>query len=244
MTAEIWKDITGYEGRYAISNFGNVKNIKTNYKRTPVRQPSGFYGIYLDTKTHFIHSLVAKHFINNPYNAKRLEHIDGNKSNNHMNNLCWKHALISKKVKKVEKIYKEIKGEKWKDIKNHDIYMVSNMGRIKNKKTNHILKQQIKSDGYYTVGLHEVNKKHKPYKVHRLVANHFIENKDPSKCIFVDHIDNDKLNNKSTNLRWVTPSENSQYYMDNHRKPFIKPILQYDKEMNFIKEWQSILEEI
>ena len=55
--------------------------------------------------------------------------------------------------------------------------------------------------GYYRVGLN-----YKNYSVHRLVAETFLDN--PNNLKFVDHIDRDKSNNDSSNLRWVTAQEN------------------------------------
>lgn len=90
---EIWNDIKGYEGRYAISNLGNVKSYESNkiMKQETVRH--GYKAIYLKKdgiRSHkYIHILVAEAFIPNPDNLPIINHKDENPANNHMDNLEW-----------------------------------------------------------------------------------------------------------------------------------------------------------
>ena len=101
--------------------------------------------------------------------------------------------------------------EEWKSIKNwEDLYEVSNLGNIKNIKTNKLLKGDINNYGYHRVCLYHNNKK-KRYFRHRLVAEHFIHNDDIENKKFVNHIDGDKSNNTVDNLEWVTQSENEKH---------------------------------
>lgn len=86
-------------------------------------------------------------------------------------------------------------------------YEVSNLGIVRNSKTKHILVQSKDKSGYYVVVLYDSKKRH-CVKVHRLVAKAFVDNAENKPQ--VDHIDGDKENNNSTNLRWVTPKENSR----------------------------------
>lgn len=103
---EIWKDIQGYEGLYQVSNLGNVKSLHFG-KKTGCRNweksnskilkskltTSGYYSVELykpnSRKQFYIHRLVANTFIKNPYNKEEVNHIDGNKLNNHVENLEW-----------------------------------------------------------------------------------------------------------------------------------------------------------
>ena len=84
-------------------------------------------------------------------------------------------------------------------------YSISNLGNIRNNTTQLIKKPQISADGYFVVILYK-NNKIKYIKVHRLIATAFIDN--PSNKPFVDHIDNNRLNNNINNLRWCTQREN------------------------------------
>ena len=95
--------------------------------------------------------------------------------------------------------------EEWQKIEEYENYEVSNLGNIRNKKTNRILKICIKG-GYYSTGLSK-NSKLKTYDVHRLVAKAFIKN--PENKLQVNHIDKNSLNNNVSNLEWVTNKENS-----------------------------------
>lgn len=92
MTEEIWKDIEGYEELYAVSNLGNVKNLKTNRvftQKSPKSLRGGYKSVNLPNKIIKIHRLVAKAFVDNPENKNVVNHIDGNKLNNRADNLEW-----------------------------------------------------------------------------------------------------------------------------------------------------------
>jgi hypothetical protein len=87
-------EISGFEGRYAINRNGEVKNIKTNHILKPYTNRIGYFRIGFviapyKKKNFYIHRLLAKHFIPNPENKSEVNHIDGNPSNNNLNNLEW-----------------------------------------------------------------------------------------------------------------------------------------------------------
>lgn len=92
---EVYKDITGYEGKYQVSNFGNVRSL--NYLGTmkpkvltPIRHHLGYLFVHLGySKIRMIHTLVAESFIPNIEGKKYVNHIDGNKQNNNVTNLEW-----------------------------------------------------------------------------------------------------------------------------------------------------------
>ena len=126
-----------------------------------------------------------------------------------------------------------------------------------------ILKPYISNSGYLLVGLYKQQKRDRKL-LHRLVAEAFIPN--PENKPEIDHINTIKTDNtvflnedgsidyEKTNLRWTTRKENinnpltktkmrinarkpskGKYGKKHHRS---KPIIQYDKEGNFIKEWE------
>lgn len=138
--------------------------------------------------------------------------------------------------------------EIWKPVKGFPNYEASTLGRLKivsSKKLARgdigmIMKQHI-SGGYYTVCVHN-NEVHDTSRVHRLVATTFVMNVDPKRNVVIDHIDNNKLNNKVTNLRWVTQSQNMQNHHNNFRVYKNKEIIQCNLKGIPIKEWNNINE--
>ena len=146
--------------------------------------------------------------------------------------------------------------EIWKDIKDYPNYMVSNLGRVKSLSNNFSRKEKILKNGknnvgYLLVGLCK-NGKVKNYLIHRLVAEAFLPNPENKPCI--DHINTDRTDNRICNLRWVTSKENINNPLTIDKKsknahlknkfgaenPLSKPILQFSKDGELIKKWNSI----
>lgn len=90
---EIWKTIPGYEN-YAISNYGQVKSLRFNRILKPANSDAGYLYINLVanklTKSTAVHRLVIENFISpKPDENYVVDHIDGNKNNNVVENLQW-----------------------------------------------------------------------------------------------------------------------------------------------------------
>ena len=99
--------------------------------------------------------------------------------------------------------------EEWRDIIGYEgLYQVSNLGRIKSIYRNHIMKARLDKYGYYQIGLTK-NKKQRFFKVHRLVAQAFIDN--PQNYPQINHKDEVKTNNNVNNLEWCTNLYNMNY---------------------------------
>lgn len=129
---EIWKDVKEFEGIYQISNLGRLKRLETiidtiyqqKYKRkihqkeriVKVNKCSRYYKYTLQNKnsnkkrTTSIHRLVAEAFIPNPDNLPQVNHIDGNRYNNNINNLEWCSASenVRHAQNKLNKIVKNV----------------------------------------------------------------------------------------------------------------------------------------
>lgn len=100
---EIWKDIEGYEERYQVSNFGRVKNIRSDKILKNQKSGAGYAVVCLykeidgdlKSKTFVVHRLVGEYFLSNPNKYPIINHIDENKMNPHINNLEWCSAKMN-----------------------------------------------------------------------------------------------------------------------------------------------------
>ena len=135
--------------------------------------------------------------------------------------------------------------EIWKDIKGYKNYQVSNFGKIKSKprmgSKGGLLKPFSNYKGYLLVTLFK-NKQLKHYQVHRLVYEAFY-----GKIPFwmqVNHLNERKNDNRLENLNLMTPKQNINWGTRNERIKIklSKPVLQFDLNGKFIKEWLSASE--
>lgn len=128
--------------------------------------------------------------------------------------------------------------EVWKPIKNFEgLYEISNLGRLKSlprsTTSGGIIKTHL-TKGYETTHICK-DGKHYDVKIHRLVAEAFIDN--PNKLPEVNHKDENKLNNAVDNLEWCNSSYNHNYgtRLERVADKVKKKIAQYDQSGNLIR---------
>ena len=148
--------------------------------------------------------------------------------------------------------------EEWRDIQGFKgLYQISNLGRVRSCdrylkasygsrqfKRGQIIKETMMHNGYLIVDLHRNGSSVRRF-VHRLVAEAFINN---PKCLpEINHIDEDKTNNRADNLEWCTHLYNLNYghVKDKISKAHIDgnygsiPIVQLDKDGNIIAHFRN-----
>ena len=268
MMEEIWKDIKGFEGHYQISNMGRVRYAETwitriypnGKKRTYLSRPVSLkkvclrkYGysvaITKGNNNNFnfpISELVASHFGKGYEDGMEITHVDGNILNNRIDNLSFKWM-------------EDLPGEQWKPIKDFEgLYEVSNMGRFRslsrykmriNSNGNKVrtpvkprlLRLNKINTGYCNVVIYKESKRYE-YRAHRLVALHFCDGYKPGYV--VNHLDENKSNNRADNLEWCTELYNHRYGTAIQRtvEKQQKKVAQYDKEGNLLHTYKSAKE--
>ena len=141
--------------------------------------------------------------------------------------------------------------EEWRDVVGYEgLYQVSSEGRVKSLERKdrlgrtvkeRILKPGVVGSGYLMISLCTGGKQ-KMFSVHRLVCQAFHENPDNKPQ--VNHINEDKADNRACNLEWSTAKENMNHGTHNERvaKALSKPVGQYTRYGDLVKVWPSTIE--
>ena len=241
--------INGEETQYFLFENGDLYNANT-HRISQGAKNNGYirYSLTINGKetSIFKHHLLAKMFLENddPVNKTVVHHKDGCTQNNELSNLEWvsQKENCNKKVNPVQKSEfkelspEEINKEEWRSFRD-TYYEVSNMGRIKNTKTNKITFGSInKNSGYVRFTFTNSEGKRDEIQAHRAVYESFYPEE---KIDIINHIDSNRANNKLENLENVSQKENviKSYYETNTKKTNLTG--QYDLEMNLINVYPS-----
>jgi hypothetical protein len=231
---EIWKPLARDNG-YQVSNCGKFKHLNGNISN---RKPdnAGYIRALLRDGTHIaLHLLIAETFLPKPDPTKTIvNHIDGNRSNNNVLNLEWV-TIVENNTRKVNPAknlakhsQEDLPGEYWKDVVFEGFSMkASNLGRVQ-------FPNGYKTSG--SVSAHNYRSFCLPNKklrlIHRVVCTAFYGS-PPTELHVVNHIDENKQNNKPENLEWVTQQQNvrhsakSKKYTPAHNR---RSVAQYSKD--------------
>lgn len=242
--------IDNMETDYDIDEQGNIFSHKTKKFLTGSVFNTGYLMVRLTVngvkKGYAVHRLVAKTFIPNPDNLPVVNHKDGNKLNNSVDNLEWVtqsqnriHAIdtkISKLAEGTRNKLSNINYQEWKRYKDTN-YLVAIDGSIYNEKSKILLKQTPNKSGYIRYTL-RIDGKNVSKLAHILVMETWGQ-KEISSNQVVNHIDGDKTNNNLSNLEVCSKSENALHscYTLKHN---IKPVIQIKDNENI--EYPSISE--
>lgn len=245
-------DIDKCKNLYKVSNYGKIYSMLTNKYLKISKSEYCTIRLYNNdgtTRIYRVHRLVAHLFCENKDNKKFVDHINRVKDDNYYKNLRWvthKENMNNKKKKlKKDKIKCEKITSKDKksfivigEIEKYDFsdYMINKKGSIITKR-NIILKLSIIGKYYHVSLQNKHDNKMYTIKVHRIVAHKFVTKpSDYNDTWVVNHIDNNKTNNVSSNLEWCTGKENTQKY-------FKKNICKIDIETNNILKIYSTFTE-
>ena len=231
---------------FIVNEEGVVKNTQTNnILKGTIRDGYRYYDLRFNHKkvSKSGHRLVAETFLPNPDGYKCVHHIDGNRLNNHVDNLKWcSYSYNNLKVNKNSASSnwqnpswtEDEQKEQWVNYKN-TCYSVSSNGKVRNNKTNKLLKGKKTGGGYIEYQL-TIDGKKISILGHRLIYASFYPFVE---LLTINHIDGNKLNNKISNLENITQLENNMKSIHETQSRKFRQVGQFDQEGNLIQIFLS-----
>lgn len=229
---------------YTVDDTGKIYNVDNN-KELKGTIKNGYKCVQLwnhnKPSIQRVHRLVAQAFLPNPNNLPVVHHKDNNRLNNRVENLEWmsyaENNKYENKLTPTSQFHEVFETDEdiWLPFRN-SIYLISNTGKVKNGRTNKLLKGTIEG-GYIRYVLRLPNEGKKHYLAHRLVYETFCGNLVDG--LVINHIDGNKLNNHMDNLEQITIQKNQEHsfkILNNYQS---KPVYQYDLNGDFIRSYVS-----
>lgn len=229
---------------YRIYDDGRVMSEKTGrYYKGTIRNGYRWFDLNWKHKrfARSQHRLVAEAFIDNPNHYEYVHHINGNRLDNRIENLQWVTASENNlSVNRRENckdhndyLDYDLSIEEWRTFRD-TIYMVSNLGRVKNTLTNKIIKGKITDAGYREYCL-TINKKKQSYRGHKLTWEVWVGGEQN----VINHINGNKLDNRLVNLENVTNQENTIKAIYETKTLKFQKTACYDKEGNLVQIFEN-----
>ena len=232
--------IDNKETFYRIHDDGRVMSEKTGrYYKGTIRNGYRWFDLRWEGKKYARsqHRLVAEAFLENPEHLECVYHINNDRLDNRLENLKWvsfsENNLKENKKEKMNdhkdyQVYNESK-EEWKTFRD-SIYMVSNLGRVKNAKTDKLLQGKITGAGYREYCL-TLNGKKQSFRAHKIVWEAWVG----TEQMVINHINGNKLDNRLENLENVSNQENTLKAIYDTKTFRFRKTACYDKEGNLVR---------